>query len=92
MNLLKKLQLITEPSRFEIVKILLETKTHGQELCVNEIASQIDSTPSSVSHHFAKLEQAGIVTSFKEGRRVCYCLAKTEFTAKLEQIFKILST
>ncbi len=85
------MQLVTEPNRFEIVKLLFDCEDDGKEMCVNEIAERIGATPSSVSHHFAKLEKAGLVKSFKSGRRVCYCLQQSEFKLKLAQIYKILS-
>lgn len=84
---LQLLQLVVEPSRFQIIQILL---SGDKELCVNEIADRIGSTPSAVSHHFAKLELAGIVDNYKVGRKVCYRVKNGEFTTKLRSIFNIL--
>lgn len=85
--LLQQLQLVSEPSRFEILKILFST---DEDLCVNEIADMIGSSPSAVSHHFAKLELANLVRSYKNGRKVCYKILDNSATAKLAQIYQIL--
>ena len=85
--LLQQLQLVTEPNRFEMIRLLLTSK---QDLCVNEIAEMINASPSSVSHHFAKLELAGVVCSYKQGRKVCYKIQNSQMTKKLKQIYEIL--
>ena len=58
-----------DPNRLRIVSLLA---TH--ELCVDDVASLLDMTPSAVSHQLRTLRQMRLVSSRKEGRQVFYKL------------------
>ncbi len=52
-------------TRYRLVRLLVES---GEELCVCEITPLVDVSDSAVSHAFARLAEAGLVTKRKEGR------------------------
>ena len=84
------LRLISESTRFHIIQTLLQSSE--ENLCVNDIAEIVGVSPSAVSHHFAKLEIAGIVRSYKIGRKVCYKIATKKIESKLFNIITILQS
>jgi len=62
------------------------------ERCVCEIAPEFEIDQSVVSRHLAVLEQAGIVTSRRDGRRVLYRLADRRVLKLLDGVAAILAT
>lgn len=58
-----------DPNRLRIVSLLAK-----HELCVDDVASLLDMTPSAVSHQLRTLRQMRLVSSRKEGRQVFYKL------------------
>lgn len=63
-------QLLGEPTRFKICKLLLS----GEELCVSEIAQRLNISVSAVSQHFRSFEESGLVTKIRHGQKICYQL------------------
>ncbi|MEO0005694.1 MAG: metalloregulator ArsR/SmtB family transcription factor [candidate division WOR-3 bacterium] len=61
---------LSHPVRLEIVAMLSQG-----ERCVCEIAPELDRDRTVVSRHLMILEQAGILLSRQEGRRVIYKIA-----------------
>lgn len=45
-----------------------------RELCVRDLATAVDSSPSAVSHHLRQLRQMRIVRYRKDGRMAYYRL------------------
>jgi len=71
-----------EENRFRIVMMLRE-----RTLCVCDVCSVLDISPSTVSAHLKQLTQAGILNSEKDGRWVKYALKEDPFIRKLvEQV------
>ncbi len=66
---IKACKLLCDPTRFEILSILLP-QTEG--MCVYEIADAVDMSHSATSHQLAKLEAHEVVSSYASGQTVCY--------------------
>lgn len=80
------LKILSSRTRFMILKTL--TASPNEDICVNEIAHKIGMTQSATSHQLARLEDKGIVTSFRDGQIVCYKLTKSLLTNQLIKIIK----
>ena len=79
------LQLLGDKTRFKIFKLL----TQDQELCVSEIASQLNVSVSAVSQHFRQFEMLGIVGKERAGQKICYCLNNQDiFVNQLKTLIK----
>ncbi len=64
------MQLLGDKTRFKIFKLM----TTNPEMCVSEIATQLDITVSAVSQHFRSFELVGLVNKQRMGRKICYTL------------------
>ena len=63
---------LADPTRREILRILRRgEKTAG------ELAARFDMTKPSMSHHFAVLKDADLITSRREGQQIWYALNTT---------------
>ncbi len=60
---------IADPTRREILRML---KT--DEMTAGDLAAQFDMTKPTMSHHFAVLKEAGLITSRREGQTIWYAL------------------
>ena len=60
---------LADPTRREILRLL-----SAGELSAGELAERFDMTKPSMSHHFAALKEAGLVTTRREGQRIYYSL------------------
>ena len=63
---------LSDPTRREILRIL----SHGEKTA-GELAEGFDMTKPSMSHHFAVLKEAGLITSRREGQQIWYRLNST---------------
>lgn len=68
-SLAKIFKALGDPSRLRIIYVLSKT-----ELCVCDIATLLDMTQSSISHHLRVLRNLNLVKFRKEGRMVVYSL------------------
>ena len=59
-----RLEALGNPTRLEIVRILVRTGNRG--LPVGELRSRIDIAASTLSHHLAKLVTVGLVTQERQ--------------------------
>ena len=59
----KKLKVISEPKRLRIIDMLSCDK-----LCACEILEKFDISQPTLSHDMRKLEEASLVTSWKDGK------------------------
>ena len=63
---------LSDPTRREILRLLSRgEKTAG------ELAEQFDMSKPSMSHHFAVLKEADLITSRREGQQIWYRLNTT---------------
>ncbi len=63
---------IADPTRREILRLL-----RHEELSAGEVAAQFDMSKPTMSHHFAVLKGAGLITSRREGQTIWYSLDTT---------------
>jgi DNA-binding transcriptional ArsR family regulator len=73
------LKLLADETRLRIIWNLL----HGEH-SVNALAEHLAMQPAAVSHHLARLRQAGVVTTRREGNRIFYA-AHDDHVAALVQ-------
>ena len=59
-----------DPTRLRIVQMLAR---HG-EMCVCRIVDELEMHQPAISHHMAKLKQAGLLNARKEGQWIHYSL------------------
>jgi len=63
---------LADPTRREILRLL------GRgEMTAGQLADRFDMTKPSMSHHFAVLREAGLVSSRREGQQIFYALDAT---------------
>ncbi len=63
---------LADPTRREILRLL------GRgEMSAGRIAERFDMTKPSMSHHFAVLKEADLITSRREGQQIFYALDAT---------------
>jgi ArsR family transcriptional regulator len=63
---------IADPTRREILHMLRK-----QEMTAGDVAARFDMTKPTISHHFAVLKAAGLITSRREGQTIWYALNTT---------------
>jgi ArsR family transcriptional regulator len=63
---------IADPTRREILHLL-----RTEEMTAGDVASRFEMTKPTLSHHFAVLKEAGLVTSRREGQTIWYALNTT---------------
>ena len=83
----KKLKVISDPKRLRIIDML-----SCNELCACEILEKFDISQPTLSHDMRKLEEVGLVTSWREGKNTYYSLDKDsldEIEESLGLIFHI---
>jgi DNA-binding transcriptional ArsR family regulator len=76
---------LADPTRREILRLL-----RRGEMTAGELADHFDMAKPSVSHHFAVLRQADLVTTRREGQQIYYSLNTTvveDFLAVLWDLF-----
>ena len=86
-NISKKLKVISDPKRLRIIDIL-----SCDQLCACEILEKFDISQPTLSHDMRKLEEASLVTSWKDGKNTYYSLDKAsldEIEDSLKLIFHI---
>ena len=63
---------LSDPTRREILDLL----RHG-EMTAGALAEKFDMTKPSMSHHFAVLKEADLITSRRDGQQIWYALNTT---------------
>jgi ArsR family transcriptional regulator, arsenate/arsenite/antimonite-responsive transcriptional repressor len=63
---------LADPTRREILDLL----RHG-EMTAGALAEKFDMTKPSMSHHFAVLKDADLITSRRDGQQIWYALNTT---------------
>ena len=80
-NISKKLKVLSDPKRLEIVDML-----SCEELCACEILEKFDISQPTLSSDMKKLEDANIIKSRKEGKNVFYIVDKES----LDELYNLL--
>jgi len=68
----KAFKALADPTRREILGLLRQG-----EMTAGDLAEKFDMTKPSMSHHFAVLKDADLVTSRREGQQIWYGLNTT---------------
>jgi ArsR family transcriptional regulator, arsenate/arsenite/antimonite-responsive transcriptional repressor len=68
----KTFRALADPTRREILSLL----RHG-EITAGALAEKFDMTKPAMSHHFAVLKDADLITSRREGQQIWYGLNTT---------------
>jgi ArsR family transcriptional regulator len=63
---------IADPTRREILHMLRK-----EEMTAGDVAARFDMTKPTISHHFAVLKAAGLISSRREGQTIWYALNTT---------------
>jgi ArsR family transcriptional regulator len=63
---------IADPTRREILHMLRK-----EEMTAGELAERFDMSKPGMSHHFAVLKEAGLVTARRDGQTIWYALNTT---------------
>ncbi|MCI5643150.1 MAG: metalloregulator ArsR/SmtB family transcription factor [Peptoniphilus sp.] len=74
MNFSKKLKVLSDPKRLEIIDLL-----SCRELCACEILEYFHITQPTLSNHMKKLEEASFTKSRREGKNIYYTLNEESF-------------
>ena len=80
-NISKKLKVLSDPKRLEIVDML-----SCEELCACEILEKFDISQPTLSSDMKKLEDANIIKRRKEGKNVFYIVNKES----LDELYNLL--
>ncbi len=54
------------------IRLLIITRLQQSEMCVNELATELNLSPSALSQHLTRLRAAGFVTVRREGQHRIY--------------------
>lgn len=82
-RLVYSMQLLGDKTRYKLFKLLML----NNEMCVSDIAAELDISVSAVSQHFSKFEMIGLVDKERMGQKICYMLKPSdELTKKLVTI------
>jgi DNA-binding transcriptional ArsR family regulator len=77
---------LADPTRRQILSLL-----RRGEMTAGELAGHFALTKPSLSHHFAVLKQAGLITSRREGQQIYYALNTTVVEDLLTIIWDLFS-
>jgi DNA-binding transcriptional ArsR family regulator len=64
------MQLLGDKTRYKIFKLLASQR----EMCVSEIAQELDITVSAVSQQLRNFELLGLVDKERMGQKICYAI------------------
>jgi len=68
--------IFADKKRLEIFCIVCEEKI----ACVSEVAKKVNASIATTSHHLRVLEDAGLVSSERDGKNNYYSFLKSEFS------------
>lgn len=69
-RLIRTMQLLGDKTRYKLCKLLMTRN----ELCVSQIADELNISVSAVSQHFKSFELLGLVDKERKGQKICYLL------------------
>ena len=83
---------LANPHRLQIFNILSSCCEAGTECdvrqhCVGDIASQVDVAPSTLSHHLKELQQAGLISTRRQGKQI-FCSINPGMLKEIRILFK----
>jgi ArsR family transcriptional regulator, arsenate/arsenite/antimonite-responsive transcriptional repressor len=78
-ELATQLKALADPTRLRLVSMLLASD--GQEACTCDVTEPLGLSQPTVTHHFRKLAEAGIVTGERRGTWTYYRVVPEALTA-----------
>ncbi|MEU8263012.1 metalloregulator ArsR/SmtB family transcription factor [Micromonospora sp. NPDC048999] len=75
------LKVLADPTRLRVVWALVK-----EEMPVSRLAQLTGAQVAAVSQHLARLREAGVVASRRDGTRIFYRLASEQVTRLLEEV------
>jgi DNA-binding transcriptional ArsR family regulator len=75
---------LSDPTRRRIIQLL----GRGEQTA-GELAAEFDMTKPTMSHHFAVLKEADLITSRREGQQIFYALNTTVLQDVLARIWDL---
>jgi DNA-binding transcriptional ArsR family regulator len=69
------MQLLGDKTRYKIFKLLASQR----EMCVTEIAQELDITVSAVSQQLRNFELLGLVDKERMGQKICYAIKPNDY-------------
>lgn len=84
-RLIFAMQLLGDKTRYKMFKLLMTR----DEMCVTEIAEELEVTVSAISQHFRNFELIGLVDKQRMGQKMCYMLkADDHLVSELTDMIK----
>ena len=77
-RLIFAMQLLGDKTRYKIFKLLMTR----DEMCVTDIAEELNVTVSAISQHFRNFEMIGLVDKERMGQKMCYMLKVDDYLVK----------
>lgn len=81
-QLAKRLFVIGNPTRLRILCLLFQAKN----LCVSDVAKELNISIAITSHHLQALTNEGILVYTRNGKKICYTLAQSLFMKDLKKL------
>lgn len=72
---------LAHDTRLKLFRLLVREGPNG--MAAGAIAEALDVAPSTLSHHLAQLEQAGLIASRRESRHIIYAVCVANVRALL---------
>ncbi len=79
-ELIDFLKIISDPNRFKIITLLQQKK----ELCVCEIAEELELPQNLISHHLKRLTDISVLIKHRDGLKIFYKLNKKNCLQMIE--------
>ncbi|MBE6538409.1 MAG: helix-turn-helix transcriptional regulator [Ruminococcaceae bacterium] len=86
-KLCRNLRTIGDLRKFEILRLLAEGEKYGQQL-----ASLLDLSTATISHHMSLLMECGFVEIKRESNRIYYCLNRKKIRDFIDELSSTLLT
>ncbi len=83
-NTARLFSILSEPARLEILRLLCR-----KDGCVSAIQLETGRNQPNISQHLRVLKDAGLVSSRREGKKICYFLANSGVKGLLSAAEKI---
>lgn len=80
--LAEQLLLVGDYTRLKILCIIF----NNNGACVSQITKILESNIAITSHHLNALSDAGLLTTKRDGKKICYSLSKDPFLADLKRL------
>jgi ArsR family transcriptional regulator len=78
----RMISLAGDPTRIKILCFMFANKT----ACVSDIAEAVGMSIQCVSHHLQIMRDNGLFQAERDGNKICYSIASTDFTKHLKKL------